>query len=194
VYDWGHDPPLSYKQKADRTPEEWQEIIETHRRQNEEWKKQAAAREALVGQPAPKLPESKWLNGQPLTWEALRGKVVLLHFWAHWCGPCHNDLPILAERYKDAAEQNVVIIGVHNPGSELADIEKDIKGYELGYPILIDVRRAPDQPASWGLLSHELGINGIPHAVVVDADGKIAAQGDLKKTLSQAFELARSKR
>jgi hypothetical protein len=91
---------------------------------------------------------------------------------------------------KNTEQKNLAIIGVHNPGSDQADIEKDIKQYELNYPILIDAPR-PEESQSWGLLFHQLGGRGIPHVVVVDAEGKIAAQGRLDKVLEKAFALSR---
>ena len=193
VNDWSHEPPLFYKQNKDRTPEEWRQIIDEHERQNAEWRNQKEARDALVGKPAMKFPKTQWLNSEPLDWKKLQGKVVLLHFWAHWCGACHNDLPALSARYKQNQNSDIVIIGVHNPGSEMEDIKKDVKSYELGYPIVIDAPR-PNEPSTWGLLSHQYGINGIPHAIVIDREGKIAGNGRLDEALGKAFELSRAKR
>jgi thiol-disulfide isomerase/thioredoxin len=181
---------LFYKQKADRTPEEWNEIIEKHDRSYKERRKQEAARDELVGKPAPPRPESTWLHGPPLTWDALRGKVVLLHFWDHDCAPCHNDMPNLASSYKTAAEHGIVIIGVHLAGSAMADVEADAKRNELAYPILTDMSR-PGEPGSWGMLSHQFRVTGIPHAFLVDQGGQIAAHGSASDLLSKAYDLVK---
>ena len=94
----------------------------------------------MVGKPAPEFPkDATWLNGQGLTWEALRGKVVILDFWADWCGPCRNALPKLSQLHEAREANGLAIIGVHPPGSELQSIKNVMDEFNLTYPICIDV-------------------------------------------------------
>jgi beta-lactamase regulating signal transducer with metallopeptidase domain/thiol-disulfide isomerase/thioredoxin len=144
-----------------------------------------AAREnaiaALVGQPAPNFPEgATWLNGEPLSWEALRGKVVILDFWADSCGPCRNDLPQLRELHGDRQKNGLAIIGVHLAGSELADVKKAVSDLQLEYPICVDVpihgeAKAGELKTFPSEFTSKFAIDGIPHFVVVDRQGVVAA-------------------
>ena len=100
------------------------------------------ADDTFVGQPAPELKVSEWINSEALTLEGLRGKVVLLDFWAWDCPECSKTLPHLKDLHAKYSDQGLVIIGVHTPR---ALYEKDVgkvretaaaKGIE--YPIAID--------------------------------------------------------
>ncbi len=66
---------------------------------------------ALIGQDAAPLKADAWVNGQPVTNEDVKGKVVLLDFWAVWCGPCISTFPHLQEWYEQYKDKGLVIIG-----------------------------------------------------------------------------------
>jgi thiol-disulfide isomerase/thioredoxin len=147
----------------------------------------------LMQKPAPSFPEkAKWLNSEPLTWQDLRGKVVILDFWADWCGPCRNDLPTLSNLHKKRDETGIVVIGIHTPGSKIEDIKKVMKKYDLQYPVCIDVEPPPDA-MSWGEMSSQYGVNAIPYAYVIDKEGNIAGHGwGVGEVISKARELVSS--
>lgn len=67
---------------------------------------------ALIGKPAPDLNVEEWANGSPLTADELKGKVVLLDFWAIWCGPCVATFPHLREWQEKYSEKGLVIVGM----------------------------------------------------------------------------------
>jgi cytochrome c biogenesis protein CcmG, thiol:disulfide interchange protein DsbE len=95
--------------------------------------------------------------------QSLRGKVVLMDFWASWCGPCRQSLPVIEHLAHDRSKMNLVVLGI-NQGESPADIRRFYAGRDPGYSILSDAD---------GAVSSELGINGLPTMVVVDAQGKL---------------------
>ncbi len=94
---------------------------------------------------------------------ALRGKIVLLDFWATWCGPCRQSLPLIERLAREHKKQNLVVLGI-NQGETAEIVQQFYAGHDPGYAILSD---------SDGNVSGQLGINGLPTLVVVDAAGKL---------------------
>lgn len=186
VHDETHNPPLKYRYKPSFTREEWAAIVAEGKTHAARDKARERKLSALIGRPAPEFPlNATWLNGKPLKWSDLAGKPVVLDFWAEWCAPCRNDLPTLSALHKKRADNGVIIIGVHPPGSDVDAIRKVINDFDLGYATCIDVRPF-EQAAGWGEFSGQLGVDRIPFAIFVDSQGKIAATGELSEVLSKA--------
>jgi len=83
-----------------------------------------------------------WLNSKPLTLKSLRGKVVVIDFWAFDCEPCIQAMPHVVGLYDKYSKDGLVIIGVHTPR---ADYEKSIEGLReavtrmgIQYPVVVD--------------------------------------------------------
>jgi thiol-disulfide isomerase/thioredoxin len=69
----------------------------------------------LEGKPAPPLLADQWLSGKPVNRVQWKGRPVLLFFWAHWCGDCKNQAPILAQIQKDYQKDGLLIVAPTQP-------------------------------------------------------------------------------
>ena len=120
-----------------------------------------AKQHASVGKPAPDV-ELTLLDGSKQKLADLKGKVVVLDFWATWCGPCVQGLPKVTEVTKKLADQGVVFHAV-NLGEDKATIETFLAKKKLA----VSVAMADEA------LGQKFGVNGIPHTVVIGADGLV---------------------
>nr|MBO2505170.1 thiol-disulfide oxidoreductase [Bacilli bacterium] len=91
-----------------------------------------------LGKPAPDFTLNT-LDGNPLTLSDLKGKKVILNFWATWCPPCKDEMPHFQEYYeKYAEEDNVEIVAVnYTLNDKMASVENFVKSYDLTFPVLL---------------------------------------------------------
>jgi peroxiredoxin len=118
------------------------------------------------------------LNGKSWTLKDLRGKIVMLNFWATWCPPCRKEMPDLESLYTRFGPQGFVILGISDddPDKVRAFIQKQ----GTTYPVLLD-------PGS--KVNQLLHINGIPKTFVYNREGKIVAQSIDMRTQKQFLEM-----
>ncbi len=102
-------------------------------------------------------------TGKPVALADLKGQVVLINFWASWCGPCRQEMPILDQLYRSYQAAGFTLLGV-NVEPNAADAEKFLKGTPVTFPILLDPKST---------VSKLYEVSGMPSTIIVDRDGKI---------------------
>ena len=135
------------------------------------------ALDAMQGKTAPKLALKEWINSKPLDLDALKGKIVVLDFWATWCGPCLRAVPHTNEMNQKYAREGVVIIGVCNKrGAEkMADT---VKKHGIEYPVAVD----DGTNASYR-------VNSFPDYYVIDRHGILRWADVANKDVEKAIEI-----
>jgi thiol-disulfide isomerase/thioredoxin len=139
-------------------------------------------RKELIARPAPELAVTA-MDGAPLTLSSLKGKTVLLDFWATWCGPCRVDAPALDKLYRKYGSKDLEIIGI-SVSEDRGIVEKYLKEHPHNFPIVLSTENE---------LPRAFQVSAFPTYILIDPDGKVssAAQGDqgfgeLRKLLKQA--------
>ena len=104
------------------------------------------------------------LDGKTIRLSDLRGKAVLLNFWATWCGPCKIEMPWFVELQNQYGSQGLQIVGVAMDDASKKDISAFAKDMGVNYPILIGKESVGDQ---YG------GVPALPESFLIARDGKI---------------------
>jgi peroxiredoxin len=120
----------------------------------------------------------KDLTGKTWTFADLRGKVVLVNFWATWCPPCRKEMPDLEALYERFQSQGLVILGISD--EEAARVEPFIRDRKVKFPVLLD----PDRK-----VNDLFVVNGLPKSFVYDREGKFVAQSIDMRTQKQFLEM-----
>ncbi len=135
-----------------------------------------------TGIPAPDF-ELERLDGGTVRLSDLRGKVVLLNFWATWCVPCREEMPLLAQIYRDYHGQGLEILGVNlTSQDEVGEVRQFVKEFDLPFPILLDHNaRAERAYRIFGVPTTVfITREGIVHRVVV---GILKGREDVENTI-----------
>lgn len=103
------------------------------------------------------------LNGQAISLSDLRGKPVLINFWATWCPPCRGEMPYLQEIYEEWAGSGLVVLAV-NLGESPAEVEDFRQSQNLTFTVLLDARQTVGQTYN---------ITAIPTTFFIDKNGII---------------------
>lgn len=119
-----------------------------------------AGRPPLVGSPAPEI-VLKDLQGRELKLSDLRGKVVLLNFWATWCKPCKEEMPAMQKGYDKLRDHGLVVLAVN----ELEDVERvveHIRTHGHTFPVVMDHDNH---------VANRYGVVALPASFLVDRQG-----------------------
>lgn len=112
------------------------------------------------------LDDAHYIAGPKITAASLRGRVVLVDRWAHWCGPCKIALPHTEELYQKYRDAGLMVIGAaHEMGYDAAATRKAIEDAGTTFPIYLNGELANQPPSK-----------GIPFLYIVDASGKVCYQ------------------
>ncbi len=114
------------------------------------------------------------LDGKMWTLRQLRGKVVLVNFWATWCPPCRKEMPDLEALYRRFGPKGLVILAISD--EEDAKVRPFIAEQKYSYPVLLDPGR---------VVNERFRIQGIPKSLVYDRAGKLVAQSSDMRTRGQ---------
>ena len=105
----------------------------------------------------------KSLTGGNMRLEEYRGQVVLINFWASWCGPCRQEMPILDRLHHRYEDTGFAVLGVNVEG-KVAPAQEIVDKTNVTFPILIDEGQA---------VSEMYDLEAMPSTVVVDRDGVV---------------------
>ena len=111
--------------------------------------------------------------GKEHTLSDYKGKVVFINFWATWCPPCVNELPVFEQAYKEngSNKKDFVILGVYAPGYDKEGTSEEVRQFfkeqGLTYPILADTEAK---------VFSDYAISGLPTTVMIDKNGKEATR------------------
>ena len=102
-------------------------------------------------------------DGGTVRLSQLRGQVVMINFWATWCGPCRQEMPLLEQIHAKYEPLGFTLLGV-NVEPDSAPAQAWLKGVPVSFPILFDRENA---------VSAQFGVEAMPSSVLIDREGRV---------------------
>lgn len=126
------------------------------------------------------------LEGQSVSLSSLRGKPVLLNFWATWCGPCRVEMPYIQRIFEEWSGRGLVLLAV-NIGENPAKAREFMQSNDLSFPVLLDTEEHT---------ARKYNIRGIPTTYFIDKNGIIqdikigafSSEGEIERKLSKIVQ------
>ncbi len=103
------------------------------------------------------------LDGQEVTLSKLKGKVILLDFWATWCGPCRESIPHLIQLYKTYQKDGFEVIGMNVERGDMDAVRRFANSMDIPYPIAL----SPDD------VQRDYRVSSLPTSIFIDKQGRI---------------------
>ncbi|MCH8252821.1 MAG: redoxin family protein [Planctomycetes bacterium] len=148
----------------------------------------ARAHELHIGDAAPSLDVTKWVKGAPVDVEATKDKgVVVVEFWATWCGPCVAAIPHLTELQQRFRDKGVTFVAVtkFDEGNTLQMVEEFVaeQGDKMGFTVAFD-----KEGKTYDAFMKAAGQGGIPTSFVIDKSGRVAWIGHPMGSLEEVLD------
>ena len=144
-----------------------------------------AANAMKVGDAVPDFTRAD-TSGKPVQLSKYRGQLVLLNFWASWCAPCREEMPLFSKWQRELGSRGLQVIGI-SMDDDAAEVDKFLAAYPVTYPIVMGDAKFAE---------HFGGVLGLPLSYLIDAQGRVVAryQGevDLPKMEAKVKELLAS--
>jgi thiol-disulfide isomerase/thioredoxin len=131
----------------------------------------------LLGQTAPRLELSEWINGEVKP-EAMKGKIVVVDFWATWCGPCKKAIPHNNAIMKKYAPKGVLVIGACGSGRGEEKMAETAREFRAEYP---NARASKASTEAWK-------VQWWPTYAIIDRQGKVRALGIQPEYVEKVLE------
>lgn len=114
-----------------------------------------------------------------------RGQLIMLNFWATWCGPCRAEMPGMERLWQRYRDKGLVVIAVSVDEGMERRVAKFVEILKLSYPILLDAE---------GAVSDRYQVSALPHSFLIDGDGQLIASivGEREWDSSEAYALIES--
>jgi len=118
--------------------------------------------QADISGPAPDF-TLKSRGGANIKLSELRGQVVMINFWASWCGPCRQEMPLLEQIYQHYQPMGFTLLGI-NVEEDSAAADKVLKEIPVSFPVLYDNRNR---------VSESYQVRAMPSTILIDRDGQV---------------------
>ncbi len=144
------------------------------------WRLTHQSKPPKVGGPAPNFVAKRMDGAGRLDLASLRGKAVVVNFWASWCGPCKQEAKALERAWLQYRKQGVVFVGIdyHDVSS---DARRFLEHHGVTYPAVLD---------GSGQIGDKYGLTGVPETFFVDRRGKLVGEHILGPITEQRWATA----